>query len=176
MLVDLMGMGKDPRRSRSTTRCSVRSASSTSRPCRRPPTAARRDRRIEPTSTPRSSTTTSRVACGPSRRARRRPERCRGRHYHDGHRLVAEEYWTCTEDIPQWDLAIDGMALRVIIDGAPDASRVDLRDRQRPGREVGIRVGWSARGGHDRSAGDPVRARNHRGVVVPEIFGAYRWR
>jgi 2,4-diaminopentanoate dehydrogenase len=95
---------------------------------------------------------------------------------HDGRPvLVAEEYWTCTADIPQWDLSLEGMALRVIIDGAPRI-RVDLVIDNDPVAKL-----ESVSGGQLAVAMTAVRAipyvrREPPGVVVPEIFGAYRWR
>ena len=96
--------------------------------------------------------------------------------YHDGRPvLVAEEYWTCTNDIPQWDLSLEGMALRIVVEGAPRI-RVDLEIDNDPIAELG-----SVSGGHLAVAMTAVRAipdvlRAPPGVVVPEIFGAYRWR
>ena len=41
--------------------------------------------------------------------------------YQDGKPvLVVEEYWTCTADIPDWDLALDGHTVRIRVDGVPD--------------------------------------------------------
>jgi hypothetical protein len=90
--------------------------------------------------------------------------------------LVAEEYWTCTADIPEWDLAIpaDGFLVRVRVDGAPGVT-VDLTiDRRAAGS------GNDVSGGHLAVAMTAVRAipdvlEAPPGVVVPHIFGAYRW-
>ena len=51
----------------------------------------------------------------------------RGRAYRDGAPvLVAEEYWTAADDIPDCDVALDGEFLvRVVVDGAPPL-RVEL--------------------------------------------------
>ena len=70
--------------------------------------------------------------------------------------LVAEEYWTVT-DIPGWDLDLEQTFLvRVIVDGVTaGTSRPD--HRQRDGRRARGHVGRSARGRHDRGAGDPRR-------------------
>jgi 2,4-diaminopentanoate dehydrogenase len=95
---------------------------------------------------------------------------------HDGRPvLVAEEYWTCTHDIPQWDLSLEGMALRVTIEGAPRI-RVDLVIDNDPVAKL-----ETASGGQLAVAMTAVRAipyvlRAPPGVVVPEVFGAYRWR
>ena len=89
-------------------------------------------------------------------------------------RLVAEEYWTCTP-IPEWDLSIDDMFLvRVIVAGAPNLT-VDLRIDRAPIPEFG-----DVSGGHLAVAMSAVRAipyvlASPPGVVVPAIFGAYRW-
>ena len=48
--------------------------------------------------------------------------------------LVAEEYWTVTDDIPEWDVVLDGQFLvRVIVDGSPPL-RVDLTIGNDPDR------------------------------------------
>jgi hypothetical protein len=95
--------------------------------------------------------------------------------YHDGRpTLVAEEYWTCCE-IPDWDLSIDDLFLvRVRVEGAPNIT-VDLRIDRAPIAELG-----NVSGGHLAVAMSAVRAIPYvraaaPGVVVPQIFGAYRW-
>jgi hypothetical protein len=95
--------------------------------------------------------------------------------YHDGRStLVAEEYWTCCE-IPAWDLSIDDLFLvRVRVEGAPNIT-VDLRIDRAPIAELG-----NVSGGHLAVAMSAVRAipcvrAAPPGVVVPQIFGAYRW-
>jgi hypothetical protein len=95
--------------------------------------------------------------------------------YHDGRpTLVAEEYWTCT-DIPEWDLAADDRFLvRVIVEGAPNLT-VDLGIDRAPIPEFG-----DVSGGHLAVAMSAVRAIPYvlaapPGVVVPEVFGAYRF-
>lgn len=95
--------------------------------------------------------------------------------YHDGLPvLVAEEYWTCTPDIPGWDLALDGHTVRVRVDGVPGIS-VELRLDTDPVTEF---AGVS--GGYVAVAISAVRSISYvlaspPGVVLPEIFGAYRW-
>jgi hypothetical protein len=90
--------------------------------------------------------------------------------------LVAEEYWVATNDIPDWDLKLDGKFLvRVLIEGAPPM-RVDVRILDF--EDVG---GSTAPGGQLAVAMSAVRAAPYvleapPGVVVPRIFGAYRWR
>jgi hypothetical protein len=95
--------------------------------------------------------------------------------YHDGlPALVAEEYWTCT-DIPEWDLAADDQFLvRVIVEGAPGIT-VDLHIDRAPIPDFG-----DVSGGHLAVAMSGVRAipdvlASPPGVVMPAIFGAYRW-
>lgn len=88
--------------------------------------------------------------------------------------LVAEEYWTCTSDIPGWDVPIDGHIVRVQIKGAPNMSlelNVDVRPVECLGGVSGgiVAVAMSAvRAIPDLLAAPP-------GIVVPHIFGAYRW-
>ena len=97
-----------PRRSRSSRRCSARCPCSTSR--RSAATAdvlglrARRDppRRSRPATV--ASRRRGRVRHA-ARRHRSSVRSCRGPAYRDGAPvLVAEEYWTVTDDIPGWDL------------------------------------------------------------------------
>jgi hypothetical protein len=89
--------------------------------------------------------------------------------------LVAEEYWTAVEAIPGWDLALDGQFLvRVIVDGAPPI-RLELTIDNQPVDLEGVA------GGQLAVAMTAVRAIPYvlaapPGVVVPEVFGAYRWR
>jgi len=89
--------------------------------------------------------------------------------------LVAEEYWAATRDIPGWDVELDGQFLvRVIVDGSPPV-RVDLRIGN---DAVGGLAGTS--GGQLAVAMTAVRAipdvlQAPPGVVVPSVFGAYRW-
>jgi len=89
-------------------------------------------------------------------------------------RLVAEEYWTCTP-VPEWNLSIEDMFLvRVSVEGAPNIT-VDLRIDRTPIPEFG-----DASGGHLAVAMSAVRAipyvlASPAGVVVPQIFGAYQW-
>jgi hypothetical protein len=88
--------------------------------------------------------------------------------------LVAEEYWTATEDNPGWDVTLeDSFLVRVVVDGAPPL-RVDLVI----GNDLVDLPGVS--GGQLAVAMTAVRAipyvlRAPHGVVIPEVFGAYRW-
>jgi hypothetical protein len=90
--------------------------------------------------------------------------------------LVAQEYWTCTQPIPGWDLALEGQFLvRILVEGAPSL-RLDLtigNDRLRDLEQVS--------GGQLAVAMTAVRAipyvlRAPPGVVVAPVFGAYRWK
>ncbi len=89
--------------------------------------------------------------------------------------LVAQEYWTVTDDIPGWDLDLEQTFLvRVIVDGSPPL-RLDLT------------IGNDAIGGLDGTSGGQlavamtaVRAipsvlQSPPGVVIPPVFGAYQW-
>jgi hypothetical protein len=88
--------------------------------------------------------------------------------------LVAEEYWTCTP-IPEWNLAADDQFLvRVIVEGAPGIT-VDLHIDRAPIPGFG-----DTSGGHLAVAMSGLRAVPYvlaapPGIVVPSIFGAYRW-
>jgi hypothetical protein len=89
--------------------------------------------------------------------------------------LVAEEYWTVTDDIPGWDVVLDGQFLvRVTVDGAP-SMQVDLTIAN---DALGELEGTS--GGQLAVAMTAVRAipdvlAAPPGVIVPPVFGAYRW-
>jgi hypothetical protein len=94
---------------------------------------------------------------------------------HDGRpTLVAEEYWTCTS-IPEWNLSADDQfAVRVRVEGAPNVD-VELRIDRTPIAEYG-----GVSGGHLAVAMTAVRAipdvlAAPPGVVVPAVFGAYRF-
>ncbi len=88
--------------------------------------------------------------------------------------LVAEEYWTATDDIPDWDVSLDGdFLVRVVVDGVPPL-RVDLTIGNDPVDLPGVA------GGQLAVAMTAVRAipyvlKAPPGVVVPAVFGAYRW-
>ena len=88
--------------------------------------------------------------------------------------LVAEELWAVT-DIPEWDLTLDGEFLvRVIVEGAPPL-RLEMRignDRidELPGVTGGqLAVATTA----IRAIPDVLAA--PRGVVTAPVFGAYQW-
>ena len=96
--------------------------------------------------------------------------------YHAGEPvLVAQEYWTVTGDIPGWDLQLDRTFLvRVVVEGAPSIT-VDLTiDNELDGELSGtsggqLAVAMSA----VRALPDVLAARP--GVVTAPVFGAYRW-
>lgn len=96
--------------------------------------------------------------------------------YHNGIPvLVAEEYWTCTKDLLEWNIpAHGGHTVRVFIKGAPNLSlelNVDLSRHPELGGASGgaVAVAMSAvRAIPDVLAAPP-------GIVIPKIFGAYRW-
>ena len=96
--------------------------------------------------------------------------------YHDGSPVLAcEEYWTCTRDIPEWDLALEGHSVRVIVEGAPNMT-LELTVDTDPVPGFG-----DVSGGYVAVAMSAVRAipyvlKAPPGVVIPEVFGAYRWR
>src|SRR6201996_6054645 len=70
--------------------------------------------------------------------------------YHGGKpALVVEEYWTCTADIPDWDLVLDGHTVRIRVDGVPKIAvevRVDTDPIAQFGNVSGgyVAVGISA--------------------------------
>ena len=88
--------------------------------------------------------------------------------------LIAEEYWTVTRDVVDWpDLPDELFLVRVRVDGAPPI-RLDLKIDNQPvddGPPGGIlAVAMSA----VRAIPDVLRA--PPGVVTAPVFGAYRWR
>ncbi len=89
--------------------------------------------------------------------------------------LVAEEHWTVAGELPGWDLgAGDDFLVRVTVEGSPPI-QVDLRMSNDP--VPGLR---GVAGGQLAVAMTAVRAIPDLrdappGVVIPHIFGAYRW-
>jgi hypothetical protein len=89
--------------------------------------------------------------------------------------LVAEEFWTVTGDIPGWDVVPDGQFLvRILVDGSPPL-RVDLVIGNDSTDLPGVA------GGQVAVAMTAVRAIPYvleapPGIVIPAVFGAYRWR
>ncbi|HEX3284756.1 MAG TPA: dihydrodipicolinate synthase, partial [Mycobacterium sp.] len=88
--------------------------------------------------------------------------------------LAAEEYWTAADDIPGWDVDTDGEFLvRILVDGVPPL-RVELTIGNDPIDLPGVA------GGQLAVAMTAVRAIPYvldapPGVVIPPVFGAYRW-
>jgi hypothetical protein len=96
--------------------------------------------------------------------------------YRDGEPvLVAQEFWTATDDIPGWDLNLEQTFLvRVLVEGVPPI-KVDLTIDN---RLAGDLEGTS--GGQLAVAMTAVRALPYvlaapPGVVTAPVFGAYRW-
>lgn len=89
--------------------------------------------------------------------------------------LVAEEYWACTRAIPGWDFVPDGrFHVRILVQGAPDL-KLDLTIDNQPLQGL-----EQASSGQLAVAMTAVRAipyvlRAPPGVVIPEVFAAYRW-
>jgi hypothetical protein len=89
--------------------------------------------------------------------------------------LVAQEFWTVTDDIPGWDLDLaQTFLVRVIVEGTPTL-RLDLTiDNELVGELAGTSGGQLAvamtavRALPDVLAAPP-------GVVTAPVFGAYRW-
>jgi hypothetical protein len=88
--------------------------------------------------------------------------------------LMAEELWTVT-DIPEWDLTLDGEFLvRIAVDGAPTL-RLDLRiGNDRIEGLPGVAGGQLAVASTAIRAVPDVR-QAQPGVVLPAVFGAYRF-
>lgn len=88
--------------------------------------------------------------------------------------LTCEDYWTCTDDIPQWDLALKGHKVTLDVEGIPNLS-VELDIDTGPVAEFG-----GASGGYVAVAMAAIRAIPEvlaapPGVVTPRVFGAYRF-
>lgn len=89
--------------------------------------------------------------------------------------LVAEEYWTCTRDLPDWNVPLAGYTVRrAIIEGAPNMT-LELNVDVRPVAELG-----GASGGILTVAMSAVRAipdvlAAPQGIVTPTTFGAYHF-
>lgn len=95
--------------------------------------------------------------------------------YHDDKPLlIVEEFWTCTPDIPDWDLALDGHTVRIRVDGVPNIAAEISVDTDPIAHFGGISGGYVAVGISALRA-VPYVLTEPPGVVVPEVFGAYRW-
>jgi len=88
--------------------------------------------------------------------------------------LVVEEFWTCTADIPDWDLVLDGHTVRISVDGVPNISAQICIDADPVARFGNVSGGYVAVGISALRA-IPYVFKAPPGVVVPEVFGAYRW-
>jgi len=91
--------------------------------------------------------------------------------------LIAEEYWSVASDIPQWELQLGGQFLiRVIVTGVPGMKlELEIGNGVVTGlpnvSEGQLAVAMTAvRAIPDLMAAPPGA------VVIPRIFGAYRWR
>lgn len=88
--------------------------------------------------------------------------------------LTCEEYWTCTKDIPGWDINVtEGSVVRILIEGTPNMS-LDLNIDTAPDPD-GMSGGYVALAMSAINA-IPYILREKPGVILPEMFGAYRWR
>jgi 2,4-diaminopentanoate dehydrogenase len=112
------------------------------------------------------------VACGTLRAGTVVGQKLSWSGYRDGQPvLVAEELWTVT-DIEGWQaVGEQGFLVRVIVDGSPSL-RADL--------QIGDDPSSGTAGGQLAVAMTAVRAIPYvlqmpPGVVIPPVFGAYRW-
>ncbi len=87
--------------------------------------------------------------------------------------LVVEEYWTCTPDIPDWDLALDGHTVRIRVDGVPNID-VEVRVDTDPVAHFGNTSGGFVAVGISAVRAIPYVLKEPPGIVIPEVFGAYR--
>jgi hypothetical protein len=89
--------------------------------------------------------------------------------------LVAEEYWTVTKDITEWDVVLaDQFLVRVIVDGSPSL-QLDLTIDSTPDASL-----KGVSGGQIAVAMTAIRAIPDvllapPGVVTPYVFGVYQW-
>ena len=176
MLVDLMGMGKQPEEI--TIESAMFRAVSIQYEQSLAATAdvlGLESTRSDARSRRRRCLTTSRSPAARCPQVLLSARSFRGRPSRDGVPvLVAEEYWTVTGDIPEWDVVLDGQFLvRVIVDGSPPL-RVELTIGNDPTDLAGVA------GGQLAVAMTAVRAIPYvleapPGVVIPPVFGAYRW-
>ena len=95
--------------------------------------------------------------------------------YHDGRPvLMVEEYWTCTADIPEWDLVLDGHTVWIRVDGVPNIA-AEVRVDTDPIAHFGNASGGYVAVGISAIRAIPYVLNTPPGIVVPEVFGAYRW-
>jgi hypothetical protein len=89
--------------------------------------------------------------------------------------LVAEEYWTVTGDVSEWDIAADGRFLvRVIVDGYPPL-RLELTIANLPVDGLPGVVSGQAAVAMTAIRAIPFVMKSPPGVVIPAVFGAYQW-
>ncbi|MDG4667909.1 dihydrodipicolinate synthase [Mycobacterium sp. 236(2023)] len=90
--------------------------------------------------------------------------------------LVAEEYWSVTSDIPQWDVQVAGQFLvRVIVAGVPSMT-LDLQISNGPVAGLPrVSEGQLAVAMTAIRAIDDVMGSAPGKVVTPHIFGTYEW-
>jgi 2,4-diaminopentanoate dehydrogenase len=89
--------------------------------------------------------------------------------------LVAEEYWTATGDIAEWDRSLDSQSLvRVIVEGYPSL-RVELRFDNEPVEGLPGVVSGQAAVAMTAIRAIPDVLKSPPGVVLPAVFGAYQW-
>jgi hypothetical protein len=96
--------------------------------------------------------------------------------YRDGRPvLVAEEYWTIAPEMPGWGIAVDGEFLvRVNVEGSPPL-RLELRiGNERIDGLPGVGGGQLAVA-MTAIRSIPYVRQAAPGVVVPAVFGAYQW-
>lgn len=90
--------------------------------------------------------------------------------------LVAEEYWTVTDQIPSWNITFDGkFRVRAIIEGVPN---IQLELQLTNGDIEGLpqsSQGQLAVGMTAVRAIEDVMAAPPGTVVTPKVFAAYRW-
>ncbi len=95
--------------------------------------------------------------------------------YHDAKPvLVVEEYWVCTADIPDWDLVLDGHTVRISVDGVPNIT-TEVRIDADPIADFENLSGGYVAVGISALRAIPYVFKQPPGIVVPEVFGAYRW-
>ena len=82
--------------------------------------------------------------------------------------------WTCTPDIPDWDLALDGHTVRIRVDGVPNIA-AEVRVDTDPVAHFGNVSGGFVAVGISALRAVPYVLKAPPGVVIPEVFGAYRW-
>lgn len=89
--------------------------------------------------------------------------------------LVAEEYWTATGEIGEWDLSADSQSLvRVIVEGYPSL-RVELRFDNAAVEGLPGVVSGQAAVAMTAIRAIPYVLESPPGVVIPAVFGAYQF-